>query len=119
MSASALRRQLEELLQLILRERELAKSLDIEALGALQTEKEALLGALGEAVQGESAPELKELAARVREENRRNAYLFWSALGFIRSTMEFLGLQATPPGYGARGSSPRPSGGGLILSGRV
>lgn len=119
MNDQDLKNQLEHLLALILRERECAKALRIEELTAVTQEKESLLNALGN-LRG-SGPEVRQLAERIRSENRRNAYLLWSALSWVRETMQFFGKQITPSGYGSAGTMVQTysSTGGRLLSGRV
>ncbi len=117
MAPSDLRDQLEHLHALILREREAAKNLDMRALGTVIQEKDELIQALG-AFQ-ECDEELTELAEKVRDENRRNAYLFWSGLNLVRESMEFFEKQVPPPGYGAHGSLSQVRQGGKLLSGRI
>lgn len=119
MNDQILKTRLEQLLALILRERECAKALEIEELSAVTQEKEALLDSLGELRGG--GPEVRQLAERIRTENRRNAYLLWSALTWVRETMQFFGKQTAPSGYGAAGTRVYAGGsyGGRLLSGRV
>lgn len=108
---------LQDLHAVILRERESAKSLDIEALQEATLRKEQLLQQLD--IQGELAPEDRELASAIRFENRRNAYLLWSALNWIRESMEFLGRRSTPNSYSPAGMLVTGKNGGHLLSGRA
>ncbi len=109
--------QLRRLLDLICRERDCAKRCALDEMAAVTEEKELLLRSLG--ALGELDEEGRQLAARIREENRRNAYLFWSALKWVRESMSFFGNQATPIGYGARGAVVSAANSGMLLSGRV
>lgn len=109
--------QLHRLLELILRERDCAKRCALAEMSAATEEKELLLRSLGSL--GELDAEGQSLARRIREENRRNAYLFWSALKWVRESMSFFGQQATPIGYGARGGMVSSANSGMLLSGRV
>ncbi len=115
--ATELEAKLQHLLELILSERERARTLDMKGLEAVSQEKEALLRELGELDGiGFDNP---ELARRVREENRRNAYLFWAGLNLVRDTMGFFEKQVPPPEYGAKGSLVHAQQGGKLLTGRI
>lgn len=117
MSGPTLREQLRQLLAVIRREREYAKALDMEALLTASREKETLLAAIdpGAALD----PEARALAAMVRAENRRNAYLFWSTLTWVRESMALFDRQVTPVSYGSQGRVLQHRGGGNLLSGKV
>lgn len=117
MNTWQLKAQLEKLYALILRERECAKSFDLEGLTAVNLEKEELLGQLELEPGGD--PELEGLAGKIKHENRRNAYLFWSTLRFIRENMSFFNRQVSQPSYGAGGHLVHHGGNGLVLTGRV
>lgn len=109
--------KLEELLQLILRERDCARNLDMSSLNQVATAKDALVRELA-SFDGSGLVN-SGLAERVREENRRNAYLFWAGLGLVRDTMEFFGRQVPPPAYGAFGGMVQGRNGTSLLSGRI
>lgn len=111
--------EMERLHRLILEEREAATSLDMRRLGAVVEEKEALVRSLGAAEIDEDDEELMELAEAIREDNRRNAYLFWSGLNLVRDTMEFFGRHAPPPVYDAGGIAIQTAPGARLLSGRI
>ncbi len=115
--AAATREMLLKLHELVLRERECAKALQMEEMLAATREKEELLQSLGEAQELSAAD--RELASLIRHENRRNAYLFWATLKSVRETMEFFGRQSVPAAYGAGGAEVRSQGGGRLLSGRI
>jgi hypothetical protein len=117
MAELSLREQLQRLLSVILRERECARSLDMEDLLAASREKAALLSALGPA--DALSPEDRALAEAVRAENRRNAYLFWATLTWVRESMEFFGRQVAAVSYGAHGRALSSPHGGKLLSGKV
>ncbi|MCF6289674.1 MAG: flagellar protein FlgN [Desulfobacterales bacterium] len=118
MSGHTLAEQLQQLHDLILRERECAKALDLDGLRAVTREKEELVRRLEPAV--DRGPELRALAEKIKLENRRNAYLFWSSLKFVRDSMSFFTRQVSPPAaYGAGGRMIESSGSGLVLAGRV
>lgn len=117
MESAAPHAQLQRLLELICRERECAKRCALEEMRAATEEKELLLRSLGPLAELDG--EGRALAERIREENRRNAYLFWSALKWVRESMSFFGQQAAPVSYGARGGMVSVASSGMLLSGRV
>lgn len=116
-SAGEYEQKMEDLLQLILRERDCARNLDMAGLNQVATAKDALVREL--ATLDGSGLVSSELAERVREENRRNAYLFWAGLGLVRDTMDFFGRQVPPPAYGAFGGMVQGRNGTSLLSGRI
>ncbi len=115
--AAASREALQKLHALILRERQCVQALEVEGVLETTREKEELLQSLAEAQ--ELSADDRELAEHIRHENRRNAYLYWATLNWIRESMEFFGRQSTPVSYGAGAAVVRPQGGGRLLSGRV
>ena len=118
MSAERAMIKLEKLHDLLLRERECAKALDLDGMLTVAEEKKALLPLLESEVS--ESPELKVIAEKVRSENRRNAFLFWSTLKYIRESMSFLNLQISRPAYGSSGRmQQQDSKSGLVLKGRV
>ena len=108
---------LRELHALILRERECARNLAMEELMEVSREKEALLLSLG-TLSGED-DETRALAERIRRDNRRNAYFFWSALKWVRESVDFFRKQTVTTGYGAGGGLVSSCGSGMLLSGKV
>ncbi|NTV14068.1 MAG: flagellar protein FlgN [Desulfobulbaceae bacterium] len=118
MNSTSLRVRLLKLHALLLRERECCKAVDLPGLQEVLSEKELLLLEL-EPLEPASGSELRELAAQIKNENRRNAYLLWATLRFIRESMEFFGRQAGQPSYGAGGRMIQNGGSGLVLSGRI
>jgi len=117
MASRELRNQLVQLHELILLERQYAKSFSMENLLATSQEKEALLQQL-ESV-SEAGPEIRDLAETVKRENRRNAYLFWSTLKFVRESISFFNRQVTQTSYGAGGTLISQGNRGMVLAGRV
>jgi flagellar biosynthesis/type III secretory pathway chaperone len=101
----------------IISERDSAKALDLDALQAATAKKEVLLQQLDFCA--ELAAEDRELATKIRFENRRNAYLLWSALNWIRESMEFFGRRTTPTSYNTTGTLVTGKNGGHLLSGRA
>lgn len=116
-AVSAYEQKLQQLLELILRERDCTRSLDMAGLQAASEAKDQLLRELGGL--DSSGFDNSSLAERVREENRRNAYLFWAGLGLVRDTMSFFGRQVPPPAYGALGGLVQSRQGTSLLSGRI
>ncbi len=119
MADSDLKQRLESLLQVILQERKQAKELDMDSLQQSALEKQQLLQSIGSGLDEQSDPELQQLARRVREENRRNAYLFWLTLGWVREQMTFFGQRSAPTSYGAGAAQISQQRGGRLLSGRI
>lgn len=102
---------------LIIEEREYAKTLNLSAMNQVMHEKEELLQILSH-VQT-IAPADKGIATQIRHENRRNAYLFKATLGWIRETMEFFGKRTVTTTYSANAGTIAASVNGRLLSGRV
>ncbi len=114
---NSVRDSLQELLDVIIEEREHAIALDIEAMQDATMRKSVLLDRLDIDVELGDAD--RELAEKIRFENRRNAYLLWSALNWIRESMEFFGRKTVPDSYTPNGSMVAAIKGGRLLSGRV
>lgn len=117
MNSAILQGQLEGLLELILAERDAARRLDVDALSRVTAQKEACIQEL--ATVDELDEPCRELAEKVRVENRRNAYLFWTGLHLVRDTVAFFHKQAAVPAYGATGVLNPTRCGASLLSGRV
>ncbi len=117
MTRDKVRELLRRLHGVIIAEREHAKALDLEAMAADIREKEAIIQLLG-TVQ-ELHPDDRPFAEAVREENRRNAYLFKSTLNWIQDTMEFFGHKTVPATYGQSGRNVTAAPNGRLLSGRI
>lgn len=117
MTANTTHEYLVRLHALILEEREFTKVLDMESLAVAMQEKEELLQILGHIHQLDE--EDKEIAASIRHENRRNAYLFKASLGWIRETMEFFGKKTVPSSYSADAAVVNSKVNGRLLSGQV
>ena len=111
------RTKLIRLRDLILEERRYAQDLEMDRLLAAMKEKEELINYLS--VVQELDPEDKELAAEIRRENRRNAFLYKSALGWIRETMEFFGKRTVTSTYAADAGTVPAQVNGRLLSGKV
>lgn len=116
-AVSEYEQKMQQLLELILRERECTRSLDLVGLQAASSAKEQLVRELS----GLDSSDFHNpgLAEQVREENRRNAYLYWAGLSLVRDTMSFFGRQVPPPAYGAFGGMVQSRQGTNLLSGRI
>jgi len=108
---------LAQLRQVIINEREHAKQLDIKGMQNDMAQKAAIINALGPIER--LHPEDEALAREIREENRRNAYLFRATLKWIRETMEFFGKKTVPTTYGQTGAAQNNTINGRLLSGRI
>lgn len=117
MNSSDLRAKLETLLELLLEEREKAKALDMAGLQKIVVAKEALLANLNP--QPEEIAGMEDLLRKIDEENRRNAFLLWTGLNWVRDLMGFFGKAAMPQVYGGSGQSQSLTQGGRLLSGKV
>ena len=117
MTREDVRHNLIRLRDLIREEREYAKKMDMDGMATIRAEKETII-ALLDGIQ-ELAPEEAHYARQVREENRRNAFLFRSTLNWIQDTMEFFGRTTVPATYGQSGTTATPTINGRLLSGRI
>ncbi|MDD2558053.1 MAG: hypothetical protein RBR43_03930 [Desulfuromonadaceae bacterium] len=112
--------QLSELYALVVRERECARELRIDELEEVVRDKAALMQQLqGFDDDVSLTEEQKELANKIRFENRCNAYLLWSALNWIRESMAFFGRKSAPDTYNPSGTTVNGASGGHLLSGRI
>ena len=117
MHGDEVRQNLIRLRDLIREEREYAKQMDMDGMARVREEKEALI-ALLDGIQ-ELAPQDRKYARQIREENRRNAFLFKSTLNWIQDTMEFFGRTTVPMTYGQGGTPANSTINGRLLSGRI
>lgn len=117
MNRVELEQRLTSLLELLHREREMAKALDMEGLQSVVAAKEALLADLKP--QPEDVEDLQELLQQIDQENRRNAFLLWTGLNWVRDMMGFFGKASMPQVYGGGGQSRTLTEGGRLLSGKV
>ncbi len=113
-----LQKKLSALEQLIERERAFAVNLRIAELKAVQEEKGRLLTEL-RAFQDGCPDELKQLAARLRDGNRRNARLLHATLNFFRQAMHSCCNSIAPVVYGNRGHRIAPRTIGVLHTGKV
>lgn len=117
MNEEELSRSLVRLRDLIIEERECAKILDMEGMTRVIEEKESLILSLDNIEK--LHPDAKKYALEVREENRRNAFLFRSTLNWIQDTMDFFGRTTVPIAYGQQGSTVNFNLSGRLLSGKI
>ena len=113
-----LAQKLKKLGDLILQERRFVCTMQIDGLKQLQEEKGLLVKAI-QALDGQCSVEQKQVAGRLREENRRNAQLLYTCLNYLRQAMHNCTKQLTPTKYGRRGNSLKFTPSGLLLTGRV
>lgn len=102
---------------IIFEERECAKALDMPGMITAMNTKEDLVKVLAhvKVIDDQDKP----IAAQIREENRRNAFLFKSTLGWIRQTMEFFGQKTVTSTYSASAYSVASQVNGRLLSGKI
>jgi flagellar biosynthesis/type III secretory pathway chaperone len=101
----------------ILLERECAKTLNMQGMTEAMHTKEEIVKVLAhiKVIDEQDKP----IAAQIRSENRRNAFLFKSTLGWIRQTMEFFGQKTVTSTYSAHGYTVASQVNGRLLSGRI
>jgi len=117
MSDNKTHEYLVRLLDVILQERECAKNLDMEGMEKIMGEKAELIEYLRLAQEIEEQD--KPLASRIKNENRRNAMLYQSTLGWIREIMEFFGKRSVTATYSSAASTVPSHINGRLLSGKV
>lgn len=117
MPAGTTRDHLLALKDAIVREREGAINLNLDGMYAAMREKEELLAILAHVKNLDPADE--DIALQIRNENRRNAFLFKSTLGWIRETMEFFGKKTSSSTYSANAGTISSNANGRLLSGRI
>lgn len=102
---------------IIFQERACARALDMQGMVAAMNAKEELVKVLAHITVIDE--EDKPIARQIREENRRNAFLFKSTLGWIRQTMEFFGQKTVTSTYSSSACSVSSQVNGRLLSGRI
>lgn len=117
MNARTTREYLVALKAAIINERQQAINLNLDGMFAAMQEKEELIHVLAHVKNIEEVD--KPLADQIRQENRRNAFLFKSTLGWIRETMEFFGKRTTTSTYSANANTINSEVNGRLLSGRI
>jgi flagellar biosynthesis/type III secretory pathway chaperone len=117
METATTRDYLLRLREVILQERACAKALDMAGMAAAVQTKQEILEVLAHIKS--IAEEDRALAAEIRAENRRNAFLFKSTLCWIRETMEFFGRRTAPTTYSAAAGTVTSQIHGRLLSGKI
>lgn len=113
----SVREYLTRLRDVILLEREYAKELNITKMEEVMTEKVELIQILSHYT--ELPPEDQDIATEIRHENRRNAYMFKSTLGWIRDTMQFFGKRTVTSTYSSSAGTVSSQVNGRLLSGKI
>lgn len=119
MTQQALENKLHELLALIRSERECAKRIAIPDLLDAAERKRAVLAQLGDLEQLDINDDIRQLAQTVRQENRRNAFLFWNTLHWLRDLMALFDQKTAPHTYGNTAGLISGRTSGRLLSGRI
>jgi len=117
MARAEIKIKLETLLELLQQEREMATALDMPGLQEVVAAKGELLAEFQP--QPEDIVGSEDLLKQIDYENRRNAFLLWTGLNWVRDLMGFFGKAAMPQVYGGAGQSRTLSQGGRLLSGKV
>jgi hypothetical protein len=102
---------------IIFEERACAKVLDMQGMIAAMNTKEELVKVLAHVKVIDDKD--KPIAIQIREENRRNAFLFKSTLGWIRQTMEFFGQKTVTSTYSSSAYTVAAQVNGRLLSGKI
>jgi len=102
---------------IIVQERECAKALDMPGMVNAMQSKEEIVKVLAHVKLIDERD--KPIAAQIRSENRRNAFLFKSTLDWIRQTMELFGQKTVTSTYSAHGYTVASQVNGRLLSGRI
>ncbi len=121
MNRKELLRNLRLLRGVIAEERRAAKALAVDEMLELTGRKEALFRAIQPLSDSVDflTPEERQMAEAVYTENLRNAYFFWSALKWVRQSVEFIGDQISPESYEETGAKVKSRYSGALFSGRI
>ncbi len=117
MAVERVQQKLNALLDLLQQERRAAIALDMQEFERLVTCKQQLMD--GFDPQPHEVEGVEDLLKQIEQDNRRNAYLIWSALGWVRQTMHFFGQSTVAQTYGGAGQSLRSKQKVHLLTGRV
>jgi flagellar biosynthesis/type III secretory pathway chaperone len=117
MNAGTTRQNLLALKDAIIQEREQAINLNLDGMHTAMKVKEELIQVLAHVQNLDEAD--RPIAEQIRHENRRNAFLFKSTLGWIRETMEFFGKRTSSSTYSAKAGTVSSETNGRLLSGRI
>ncbi len=102
---------------IILEERACAKALDMDGMAAAMNAKEDIVKVLAHVQVIDERD--NEIAAQIREENRRNAFLFKATLNWIKETMEFFGQKTVTSTYSPDAYKIASRVNGRLLSGKI
>jgi len=117
MEKGATREYLVRLRDVILEERACATALDIQGMTTAMQVKEEIVQVLAHVKVIEDGDQ--PLVAQIQQENRRNAFLFKSTLGWIRQTMEFFGKHSVTSTYSSTAGRISSQVNGRLLSGKI
>ena len=117
MTVEQVQKKLDSLLDLLKQERRAAIALDMAELERVVLCKQQLLEGFNP--RPEEAAGLDGLLREVDRENRRNAYLIWTGLGWVREMMGFFGRSTAQSTYGTKGQPRSHQAEGRLLSGKV
>lgn len=112
---------LEELRDVVLAERRAAKALRVDDMMEQTDQKERILQELLPLLnaRGDLDAETKALAGAIYTENLRNAWFFWSALKWVRESLDFMGQAVYPVAYAENGAFSKPRRSGALISGKI
>lgn len=103
MAVEQVQEKLNALLELLQQERRAAIALDMHEFERLVTCKQQLMDGFNP--QPHEVEGVEGLLKQIDQDNRRNAYLIWTALGWVRETMHFFGQSTVAQTYGGTGKS--------------
>ncbi len=112
---------LEKLHDVILAERRAAKALSVDEMIELTDEKEQILEQVLPLVDPANSltPRQNELVQSIYTENLHNAYFFWTALKWVRDSIDFMGNAVYPASYEENGNRVKGHCSGAIISGKI
>ncbi len=111
--------QFKKLYELIVKERNEAKALNIDEMLALNQEKEELINHLEVLSSENMDEECLNIVDQIRKENRRNAYFYLNALQWLRQSINFFGDKLYFCSYEKDGNMTNRQFSGNLLSGRI
>jgi flagellar biosynthesis/type III secretory pathway chaperone len=117
MTAELVQEKLNSLLDLLRQERRAAIALNMQEFERLTTCKQQLMD--GFDPQPNEVKGVEDLLRQIDQENRRNAYLIWAGLGWVRQTMQFFGQSSVAQTYGDAGESLHSRQEVHLLTGKV
>ncbi len=114
-----LKDEFNRLYELIVKERNAAKALNVDEMLALNQEKEELINHLESIPEEPLDGDCLALADKIRKENRRNAYFYLNALQSLRQAIDFFGDKLYFCSYEKNGNISNRKFSGNLLSGRI